>query len=116
MAFFDHLPKSLPALTALATVVAAIIAAVVASIVASVNAWSVRRAARDTAHRAFREELAGAAVAATKQLLSEIHELLEISRKGTSDDWRNAMARTYQKGVRLRTDLRTPHEPVLADA
>lgn len=109
-------PTSLPALTALATVIAAGIGAVVAIVVALVNAWSSRRIAVDTAHRAFRSELAGAAVAATQEALKLIHTLNQLKLAGDAERWRKLVASTHHRGLRLKLDLRTPHDPVFAAA
>jgi hypothetical protein len=112
----EQLPQSLPALTALATVIAAGIGAAVALMVALVNAWAARRIAVDTAHREFRSELADRAVLASKKVLAQIHGLDQLRLKGDQEGWRKAVASIQKRGLPLKMDLRTPHDPVFADA
>lgn len=115
------LPTSLPALTALATVIAAGIGGVVALVVALVNAWSARRVAIDAAHREFRSELAKAAVTATRELMTQLHSLDRIVREKDHAAWHRIIDgmridQTHGLGLRLKTDLRTPHDEVFAAA
>ncbi len=110
----EHLPTSLPALTALSTLIAAFIGAIVAIVVAAVNAWSARRIAIDTAHRAYRSELAGSIVAATRRLLSVLHELETLAQGQDAMLW---VHRAYAFAREPSGDeFRTPHDEVFANA
>jgi hypothetical protein len=106
---------SVPTITAIATLAAACIAAVVAIVIAFVNAWSSRRIAIDTAHRAYRTQLADGSLAAMRKLLSQVDELELVSRNRDVDRWRE-IAADITKRRSLRQDLPYSNDPVFASA
>lgn len=107
--------NSVPGIAAVATLTAACIAAVVALVVAFVNAWSNRRIAIDTAHRAYRTQLAETVLTAMRKLLSQVDELELVSRDKDVERWR-ALVNEIARRRSLRQELPLSNDEVFADA
>jgi len=106
---------SVPAITAIATLTAACIAALVATVVAYVNAWSNRRIAIDTAHRAHRAQLAEVSLSAMRKLLTQVDELELASRRQDFARWCDLVS-ALSPMRSLRQDLPTSNDEVFAAA
>lgn len=107
--------SSIPVITAVATLIAAGIGAVVALAVAYTNAWSARRIAIDTAHRAYRTQLAEPSLAALRLLLSQMDQLELTSRDGDFVRWCRLVSEVAPRKS-LRQDLPTTSDKVFAAA